>query len=122
VYVVSKYGYERNVAEIQEGLAADSLFYAVEGEKTYTLVAAEKHQELVEDVFQGGFKTKTEDLALVTVTSPERIEGVPGVIAHMLLLLANRDINVVELMSCWTDTLLVVDRADVAAVMDALTL
>lgn len=122
VFVVSKYGYYQRVAKIEEDLAADALFYAVEGAKTYTLITAATHRDLVEDVFDGGFKTVSEDLALVTVTSPEKIEGTPGVVAYLTQLLADRDINIVELLSCWTDTLLVVDREDVGTVMDTLTL
>ncbi|VVC02915.1 ACT domain protein [Candidatus Bilamarchaeum dharawalense] len=55
-----------------------------------------------------------ENLNLITIESPETLEEVPGVISHILSALASEGINVVELISCYTDTILVVKQADTA--------
>jgi hypothetical protein len=55
-----------------------------------------------------------ENLNLMVVESPEDLEDVPGVIAHILSSLASEGINVVEFISCYTDTILVVKQADTA--------
>ena len=53
-----------------------------------------------------------ENLNLIVIESPEELEETPGVIAHILDALASEGINVVEFISCYTDTLLVIRQAD----------
>ncbi|MFH1521016.1 MAG: ACT domain-containing protein [Candidatus Micrarchaeota archaeon] len=53
-----------------------------------------------------------ENLNLITIESPETLEEVPGVISHILSALASEGINVVEFISCYTDTILVIKQAD----------
>jgi hypothetical protein len=53
-----------------------------------------------------------ENLNLITIESPEELEEVPGVISYILGALASEGVNVVEFISCYTDTLLVVKQAD----------
>ncbi|MFH1785621.1 MAG: ACT domain-containing protein [Candidatus Micrarchaeota archaeon] len=55
-----------------------------------------------------------ENLNLITIESPEDLEEVPGVISHILSALASEGINIVEFISCYTDTILVVKQADTA--------
>lgn len=55
---------------------------------------------------------REDNLNLITIESPEELEEVPGVISHILGSLASEGINVVEFISCYTDTLLVVRQAD----------
>jgi aspartokinase len=56
-----------------------------------------------------------ENLNLITIVSPEELEEVPGVISYILGALASEGINVVEFISCYTDTLLVIKQADTEA-------
>ena len=53
-----------------------------------------------------------ENLNLIVIESPKTVEDVPGVIAYLLGALSSEGINVVEFISCYTDTLLVVRQAD----------
>lgn len=53
-----------------------------------------------------------ENLNLIVIESPEELEDVPGVISHMLGALAMEGVNVVEFISCYTDTLLVIRASD----------
>ncbi len=59
-----------------------------------------------------GVKSVQKNLNLITIRSGEELEEVPGVIAFVLNALAYEGINVVEFISCYTDTLLVVKEAD----------
>ncbi|MGB9719818.1 MAG: ACT domain-containing protein [Candidatus Anstonellales archaeon] len=59
-----------------------------------------------------GVKSIRENLNLITIRSSEELEEVPGVIAFLLNALAYEGINIVEFISCYTDTLLVVKEAD----------
>ncbi len=61
------------------------------------------------------------NLNLMTVHSPPSLEDTPGVIAHVLDSLAEEGINVIEFVSCYTDTLLVVKEADTARAYEILS-
>ncbi|MEM3838979.1 MAG: ACT domain-containing protein [Candidatus Micrarchaeaceae archaeon] len=50
--------------------------------------------------------------ATLTIYSGENLESGPGVIAFLTSLLAEQNINVIELISCYTETIIVVNRED----------
>ena len=60
------------------------------------------------------------DLALFVIASPEDIEETPGVFSYLSSMLSDRSINVLEAMSCWSETLFVVAEKDIAKVLEAL--
>lgn len=53
-----------------------------------------------------------EKCTAIIISSPEQIEKVSGVVAFLTSLLSKQNINVLEFISCFTDTIVVVDRAD----------
>ena len=55
---------------------------------------------------------REEDLNLIIIESPEEVEEIPGVISYILGALSSEGVNVVEFISCYTDTILVVKAAD----------
>ena len=69
-----------------------------------------------------GVRLITEKLNLVTIKSKEEIEETPGVIAFILNALAHEGINVVEFISCYTDTILAVKEADTTRTYELLSL
>jgi len=52
------------------------------------------------------------NLVALTLISPTRVETTPGFVAFMTQLLASRDINIVEFISCSTNTVIVLDSSD----------
>jgi len=61
------------------------------------------------------------NLVEITATSPESVEDTPGLLAFLSNALASRGINIVEAMSCYTDTIFILDRDDMNAAIEALT-
>ncbi len=55
---------------------------------------------------------KHENCTMIVVHSPEELEATPGVVAFLATLLAEQNINVIEFISCWTETIMVVDKKD----------
>lgn len=53
-----------------------------------------------------------QNLNLIIIESPELVEEVPGFISHILGSLSKEGINIIEFISCYTDTLLVIKQAD----------
>ena len=60
-------------------------------------------------------------LSMITIISQESLEDTPGVIAYFLSSLATENINVVEFVSCYRDTLLVFKDADVTKAIEILS-
>ena len=61
------------------------------------------------------------NLVEVAVTSPESIEETPGLLRHLAGVLAAQGINIVEALSCYTDTIFLLHEDDLTASMHALT-
>ncbi len=60
-------------------------------------------------------------LVQVTVKSPAEITGTHGVLAFLSSSLASKGINTVEVMSCYTDTIFIVEEADMMSAFDTLS-
>jgi len=54
----------------------------------------------------------TSNLVALILISPQRVETTPGFVAFISNLLASREINIVEFISCSTNTVIVLDAAD----------
>ncbi|MEM1660628.1 MAG: ACT domain-containing protein [Candidatus Bathyarchaeia archaeon] len=59
-----------------------------------------------------GILKKHEDCVMIVIHSPEELEATPGVVAFLTSLLAEQNINIIEFISCWTDTIIVVEKKD----------
>lgn len=58
-------------------------------------------------------------LVELAVTSPVSIEETPGLLSRLASVLSIRGINIVQAMSCYTDTIFVLDRADMSRAIEA---
>ena len=54
----------------------------------------------------------TSNLVALILLSPERVEVTPGFVAFVTQLLASRSINIVEFISCSTNTIIILDTPD----------
>jgi len=61
------------------------------------------------------------NLVEVAVTSPESIEETPGLLRHLSGVLAAQGINIVEALSCYTDTIFLLHDDDLTPALSALT-
>ena len=62
-----------------------------------------------------------EEGAAITVHSPEEIATTPGCISAFYNQLSRRKVNVEDTVSCYTDTIMVVDMGDASRAFEALT-
>jgi len=63
----------------------------------------------------------TRGLVEIAVTSPESIEKTAGLLAFLAGALASRGINIVQEMSCYTDTIFILNRKDMTRAIEVLT-
>lgn len=67
-----------------------------------------------------GFKAM-DDLTLIILSSPKELQNTPGFVSVIMDSIAAEGINVLEFISCHTDTLLVVKNSDAVPVYGLLT-
>lgn len=107
---------------IQEINALQEPCHLIQGTKAITLVVPEEFLEKIEKTFVGKIISKKKKLVEIVLHSPPEIENAPGFVAFVYGLLLEHGVNIVETMSCWTDTLLVIEEKDLAKAMSALQL
>ena len=64
---------------------------------------------------------KHDNCTMIVVNSPEELEATPGVVAFLTALLAEQNVNIIEFISCWTETVIVVEKQDSLKAYEALT-
>jgi arginine repressor len=64
---------------------------------------------------------KHDNCTMIVVNSPEELEATVGVVAFLTTLLAEQNVNIVEFISCWTETIIVVEKKDSLKAYEALT-
>ena len=55
---------------------------------------------------------KHDNCTMIVIHSPEELENTPGVVAFLATLLAEQNVNIIEFISCWTETIMVVEKKD----------
>ena len=55
---------------------------------------------------------KHSNCIMIVMHSPEELEATPGVVAFLTTLLAEQNVNIIEFISCWTETIIVVEKKD----------
>ncbi|MBI4167444.1 MAG: hypothetical protein HY515_00660 [Candidatus Aenigmarchaeota archaeon] len=68
------------------------------------------------DIMETKHTKISKDLVALIITSPEKIEHTPGVIAFLTQFFASKGVNIRELISCYTDTIIVLDQKNGAHV------
>jgi hypothetical protein len=86
--------------------------HVVRGANATTLITTEDFVELIKTRLSRSILKVTPNLVEVMLKSNRRLENVPGVISYVYSLLAENDVNIVETLSCWTDTILVISKDD----------
>ncbi|MDP7458312.1 MAG: hypothetical protein QGH47_06300 [Candidatus Woesearchaeota archaeon] len=94
--------------------------YIIEGTKSFTVISSIKHLGKLKNVLKNQIIRINENLALVTIKSDRDIEKIKGVMATMCTTLYEHDINIVDLMSCWTDTIFLINEQDLQKLMEAM--
>src|SRR4030042_3170418 len=55
---------------------------------------------------------KHDNCTMIVIHSHEELEATPGVVAFLATLLAEQNVNIIEFISCWTETIMVVEKKD----------
>ncbi|MCB0310899.1 MAG: hypothetical protein KDD42_06680 [Bdellovibrionales bacterium] len=94
----------------------------IEGEEVVVIVTNSEHVDLIKRSFARKVVQVTDELVQICMIFDKKIEITPGVVSHIYGMLADKEINVREEMSCWTDVMLLVDEAHAAKALRVLSL
>ena len=92
----------------------------IEGVSAITLITVEEFGKEVKKLLKHYILEETSGLVEVVLKSPPAIEETAGIMGYLYSLLGENGINIVETMSCWTDTLFVIHEKDLGKAMELL--
>ncbi|MEM0360119.1 MAG: hypothetical protein QXK06_02135 [Candidatus Diapherotrites archaeon] len=95
-------------------------FHLIKGTSTFTVITSEEFFSGLSHLKPFILKNQ-KGLVEITLKSPKEIESIPGVVAFLYSLFAERGINIVETTSCWTDTLFVISCKDLSMALKILS-
>ncbi len=120
VYILDKSYDNDEISDLRESIKEDKgTWYLIEGSDKDTLITQEKY-ESVRNHLQEFIEKVKSDLALIIYKSPESIEETPGVVSYLTGRFAENGVNIVEMMSCWKDTLFIIESEEVPKAMEFL--
>lgn len=95
-------------------------FHIVEGTNAITIITSDDFSKKIKQTFKNKVIKENPNLVEVILKSPKQIETTAGVISYLYSLLGENDINVVETLSCWTDTIFLIEEKYLSRVMEFL--
>lgn len=118
------------VAIVQKNFTAETLLnfekkikknadivYLIEGTKTYTIITSEKYFEEIKRTFSNKIIKMAKNQAMIIMKNPKGIEETTGFTAYLYSRFGEYGVNILETMSCWTDTIFVISEEDIATTM-----
>ena len=96
------------------------IFRVIEGISAITMITTEDFLDLIRKYFRNKIILENKNLAEITIKSPKEIETTPGTYAYLCNLFGENNVNIVETLSCYTDTIFLVKEDDVGKVMGLL--
>ncbi len=119
VFILEKGIYLDNFIELEKKVREnEDIFFSVEGTKSITLIISEKYSDLVNKYFKNRVVNHRGKNAVVIIKSSKDIENVSGVLGYVANLFSDNNVNIVESMSCWTDTIFIVKEDDATKIME----
>ena len=110
-----------NLIEIEkEAKKSNETFHIVEGAAAITIIASDEFAVKIKQAFRSKILKESKELVEVILKSPKQIETTSGVISYLYSLLGENDINVYETLSCWTDTIFLIEERHLSKVMSLL--
>lgn len=95
--------------------------HVLRGSDSITIILDEGMVQEVEDILGSDeVINRTRGLVEVNLRSPSLIEEVPGILSFLVSSLSERDINLLQVISCHKDNMFVLDQDDLYAAMEIL--
>ena len=107
---------------VKKILAEKSTMQVLQSTNGITVISEDKHlPSITKAIGQDHIISIKENLGEITVKSPPSIEETPGAFAYIIGMLSEQGINLLEAVSCYTDTIFIVGREDMMRAFDLLS-
>lgn len=107
---------------VKKILAEKSTMQVLQSTSAITVISEDKHlPAIVKAIGHDHIIKVRENLGEITVKSPARIEDTPGAFAYVMSMLSEQGINLLEAVSCYTDTIFIVSREEMMRAFDILS-
>ena len=118
VVIVDKKIYIGNLIDLEKKIRQRAdVFYSIEGTNVFTIITTEKNLDELNKMFKRHIVKVTKSLAMIIIKSPEEFESTPGVMSYLYSIFGEHGINILETMSCWTETIFVILEDDVPKIV-----
>lgn len=112
----------RNILQLQKEIHdQNEIIHVIRGANAITLIVTEDFLYKIEKRFRNNIIKVNKNLIEIVMKSPVKLESLPGVMGHIYSLFSENDVNIIETLSCWTDTIIVINRDDLSKTMELLT-
>lgn len=101
-------------------LTTADLFTITEGPTEVTLIISEKAKEKVVKQFHTKAKSETDNLVAITVQFPEKLADVPNIHFVLLSSLAAKRIQIIEIVSTFSETSFIIRKEDMEEAIKSL--
>jgi aspartokinase len=99
----------------------DHNLHIIQGTASVTFIMDGAVAKEIHDIIgEADVLNQSKDLVELIVNSPDIVEDVQGVVAFLSSSLSSRGINFVEMISCYKDTMFVIEQKDMMAAFDTL--
>jgi hypothetical protein len=103
-------------------LGEKSTMQVLQSTNAITVISEDKHlPTIMRAIGQDHIISVKENLGEITLKSPPTIEETSGAFAYIMGMLSEQGINLLEAVSCYTDTIFIVSREDMMRAFDILS-
>ena len=119
--VLEKDIYFGNLLSLEKDIKkTNEIFRIIESTSAITIITTEDFLDLIRKYFKNKIILENNNLAEITIKSPKEIETMPGTYAYLCSLFGENNINIVETLSCYTDTIFLVKEENIGKAMNLL--
>lgn len=93
----------------------------IRGANGITIVTTEDFLSKIERIFKHSIIKISKGLVEIMIKTSSKVELTSGVMGYIYSLFGENDVNILETMSCWTDTLFVIKEKDLSKTMGFLS-
>lgn len=114
--LIGREGFKEMLEFSKKAYARNEEFHFLQEPGVWVVIAPSAYgKELKKHAFKS-----YDDVVELVIKSPPKIESTPGVMAQVCTRLADAEVNIIEFLSCWTDTILIINKKDLSSAVEAL--
>lgn len=101
-----------NLQYILKNVQNARFFQLTQGIETFVIAISREDSERISEILGNGLLEKRDGQAAIVLISPDTILEKPGIVTFITSILAYNGVNITQVISCYRDTILVLDRRD----------